>query len=404
MSQAGRVLACVAALLGGTAAAQELPPQLGRYMPLYPGLYVDAAFSQDDRDRSFDQDGHARASATPQTPGGKTGFPEDSGAVAFTWHFPMFESYGLPFLSSRTHMARMTLRYADTRTEGPLAAFIADTADDARSEADDLRNNGSGIGDLTLEFGSFLAGSGNWRTRERTPFALLLLAGVNVPTGVYERDGPVSAGSNTWWFQGRLGLHWQPWDGGFFEAGAAYRDYLRTDEAMFGGLAPARQGDDAFYDVGYTQRLAQPLYFGVTFGFRYGDPNVYRDPQYAPNAPPHPDATTDTYPTPGDYRDRGTELKTRTASLYWFLTQRWRAGLHYTHAQDGESGQFLLPFSTRSPSGCTPGAVGCTVGQGQTVLVDGLGPARAYSSERITLTLTHNFGLGDTFGCTGCRR
>ena len=160
---------------------------------------------------------------------------------------------------------------------------------------------------------------------------------------------------------------------------------------------------DAFYETIYTQRLAGPLYFGVTFGFRYGDPNLYRDPQYAPNAPPHPNSSTDTYPTPGDYRDRGTELKTRTASLYYFLGQRWLAGLHYTHAQDGQSGQFLLPFSTRSPSGCIPGSVGCTVGAGQTVLVDGLGPARAYNSDRITLTLTHNFGLGDTFPCTGCR-
>ncbi|MGH8481285.1 MAG: transporter, partial [Nevskiaceae bacterium] len=379
------------------------PPQFGRYMPLYPGMYLHTGLVQDERDRSFDQDGGSRGSATPQTPG-RTAFPETTAVTSFTWHFPMFESYRLPFVSSRTHVARMTLRYTDTRTEGALADFIADDTDDARSEADDLRNNGSGVGDLTLEFGSFLAGSGDWRTRARAPFALLLLGGVNIPTGVYERDGPVSAGSNTWWFQGRLGLHWQPWDGGFVEAGAAHRDYLRTDESMFGGLAPTRQGDDRFYDIGYTQRLARDLYAGLAFGFRYGDPSEYRNPQYAPNAPPHPDANTDTFPTPGDYRDRGTELKTRTSSLYYFITQRWLAGLHYTHAQDGESGQFLLPFSTRSPSGCIPGSVGCTVGQGDTVLVDGLGDARAYSTERITLTLTHNFGLGDAFTCAGCRR
>jgi Putative MetA-pathway of phenol degradation len=386
------------------APAQELPPQFGRYMPLYPGLYVEAGLSQDDRDRSFDATGHSRASAAPQTPGGKTGFPEDSAIAAFTWHFPLFESQWPAFLSNRTYLARMTLRYADTRTEGPLAAFVADDADDARSEADDLRNSGSGVGDLTLEFGGFLAGSGDWRTRARAPFALLLLAGVNVPTGVYERAAPNSTGTNTWWFQGKLGLHWQPWDGGLVDAGAAYRDYLNTDESMFGGLAPFKQGDDVSYDVGYTQRLARDLYLGMTFGFRYGDPNVYRDPQYAPNAPPHPDASTDTYPTPGHYRDGGTEVKTRTLSLSYFVTQRWLAGLHYTHPQDGHSGQFLLPYSTKSPSGCTPGATGCTVGQGDTILVDGLGPARVYSTQRITLTITHNFGLGDTYTCTGCKR
>ncbi len=382
--------------------AQELPPQAGRYMPMYPGLYLETGFSKDDRDRSFDAGGHSRPSAAPQTAGGKTGFPEDAAIAAFTWHFPMFESQWPAVLSNRTYLARMTLRYADTRTEGPLAAFIADAADDARSEADDLKNSGAGVGDVTLEFGGFLAGSRNWRTRQRSPFALLLLAGVNLPTGVYERDGPVSVGSNTSWFQGKLGLHWQPWDGGYLDAGAAVRDYVDTHEAMFGGLAPFRQGSDVIYDVGYTQRLARDLYLGWTFGFRYGESNLYRNPQYAPNAPPHPDANTDTYPTPGDYRDRGTELKTRTLSLSYFITQRWLAGLHYAHPQAGNSGQFLLPFSTRSPTGCTPGAAGCTIGTGQTVLVDGLGPARAYSTQRITLTVTHNFGLGDAFSCSGC--
>lgn len=398
------VVAGVLLALGtGPALAQELPPQFGRYMPLYPGLYVDAALAEDDRDRSFDALGRARASATPQTPGGRTAFPERSSVVAFTWHFPMFESQGLAFFSDRTHLARVTLRYTDTRTEGALAGFIRNTDDDGRSEADDLKNNGKGVGDLTLEMGSFLLGSKGWRNGERHPFALLLLGGVNVPTGVYERDGPNSSGTNTWYFQGKLGMHWQPWDGGFLEAGAALRDYLNTDESMFGGLAPFKQGDDRFYDVGFTQRVVRDLYLGATFGFRYGDPNVYRDPRYAPNAPPHPDASTDTYPTPGHYRDIGTELKTRTTSAYYFITQRWRAGLHYTHVQDGRGGQFLLPYSTRTPSGCMPGAANCTVGAGETILVDGLGPARTYSTERITLTLTHNFGLGDTFSCTGCK-
>jgi hypothetical protein len=405
MSRVLGILAIAAALHGGALCAQEdLPPQFGRYMPRYPGTYFDLGYWQDDRDRSFDQDGSSRPSATPQTAGGKTALPWEGGVASFTWHFPMFESYDLPLVSDRTYLARMTLRYADTVTAGPLAAFVENDADDARSEADDLKNNGSGIGDTTLELGSFLAGSGNWRTRERSPFALLLLAGVNIPTGVYERDAPNSVGTNTWWFQGKLGLHWQPWDGAFVDAGFAYRDYLNNEEPMFGGLAPFKQGDDRFYDLGYVQRLARDLYAGLEFGFRYGDPNVYRNPQYAPNAPPHPDASTDTYPTPGHYRDGGTEIKSRTTSLYYFITQRWMAGLHYFHPQAGESGQFDLPFSTRSPSGCVPGAVGCTVGTGDTVVVDGMGPARTYATEYVTLTITHNFGLGDTFSCRGCER
>ena len=99
----------VLALHAGAAVAQDLPPQLGRSMPLYPGLYFNAGYTQDDRDRSYDAFGHPRDSATPQTPGGQTAFPENSGVASFTWHFPMFESYGLNFFSNRTHVARTVL-------------------------------------------------------------------------------------------------------------------------------------------------------------------------------------------------------------------------------------------------------------------------------------------------------
>lgn len=384
------------------AQAEELAPALGRYMPMYPGLYLSTGYAQDERDWSFDQNGHERASATPQTPG-RTAFPEQSGHATFTWHFPMFESYGLPFFSSRTHTARMTLRYVQTRTEGALAAFVADDSDDARSEADDLKNDGHGVGDLTLEFGSFLLGSDGWRTRSERPLALLLLAGVNVPTGVYDRDAPINAGSNTWYFQGRLGLHWRAWDGGFIEAGAAHRDYTNNEEPAFGGLAPHKQGDDFLLDLSLTQRLARDLYAGVFLTHRQGQPSEYRNPQYAPNAPPHPDATTDSYPAPGVYRDAGTELRSHGLTLHYFLGQRWLASLSYAHPQDGRSGQFVLPFNERSPSGCVPGSTGCNVDSGESVLVDGLGPARSYSTDRVTLTFTHNFGLGDAFTCAGCR-
>jgi hypothetical protein len=36
--------------------------------------------------------------------------------------------------------------------------------------------------------------------------------------------------------------------------------------------------------------------------------------------------------------------------------------------------------------------------------VDGLGGARSYASDSVMLTVTHHFGLGDAFSCTGCTK
>ena len=36
--------------------------------------------------------------------------------------------------------------------------------------------------------------------------------------------------------------------------------------------------------------------------------------------------------------------------------------------------------------------------------VDGMGPARTYSTDRLSLTVTYSFGLGDPFTCTGCEK
>ena len=120
----GRALRCLAAgagLLGASAvAAQDAVPQMGRYMPLYPGMYFNGGYLQDDRDAVFDQGGVERASAAPSA-GGRTAFPEKTLLGAFTWHFPMFESYGLTFFSSRTHLARVSFSYTETSTDGRLA-------------------------------------------------------------------------------------------------------------------------------------------------------------------------------------------------------------------------------------------------------------------------------------------
>ena len=393
-------------LASGLALAEEPVPQFGRYLPLYPGLYFNGGYAQDERDWTFDQNGYEQPSAAPQA-GGQTGFPEKAGFATFAWHFPMFESEGLPFFSSRTHTARVTLRYADTRTEGRLADFVADASDDPTTEADDLKNEGHGVGDLTLELGSFLAGTSGWRKGERHPFAVLLLGSLNVPTGTYDRDAPISAGSNTWYFQARLGMNWQPWAGAFLESGIAHRDYTNNEEPAFGALMPHKQGDDFMFDISLAQRFTRDLYAMAFWSHRQGQPSEYRNPVFAPNAPPANNgdpANTDVFPTPGVYRDAGTELQANGLALQYFVTQRWLAALHYVHPQDGRSGQFLLPFSQKTPRGCVPGAPTCTESAGDTVLVDGMGPARTYSTDRLMLSVTYNFGQGDAFTCAGCER
>ena len=397
---AWRVLAIAAALHATAAGAQDLPPEFGRYMPRYPGTYLDASVTKDDRDRSFDQDGHIRGSAAPQTPG-RSAFPETTTVARLSWHFPMFESYRVPFVSSRTWLARATLRHTDTRAEGALAAFAADASDDSFTEADALENNGAGLGDVTLEFGAFLAGAGNWRTRARSPFALLALAGATLPFGDYNRDAPINAGTNTGSVHAALGVHWQPWAGGFVDAGYGRREFFQNYDPQFGALAPAEQGDERSWDASFAQRLARDVYFSVFFFDREGEANRYENPRFAPNSS-DPDPGTTNEPTPGLYRDRGTKLNARGVALHWFVTQRWLAGLSYTHPQFGRSGQFLLPHTEHSPPGCVAGSSGCNTAPGEVILVDGLGPARVFSTNRVTLTLSYSFGLGDAFDCTGC--
>lgn len=396
-------LAILAALLPLGAAAAELPPAPGRYMPLYPGLYGTAGYYQDDRDSVFDQSGARRDSASPSA-GGQTAFPEKTAVAELLWHFPMFESQHLPFFSSRTHFARVRSSFTQTSTTGRLADFAADPSDDGNTEADRLENAGSGNGDLTLEFGSYLYGSGSdtWRTRASTPFAVLASASVNLPFGVYNRDAPVSSGSNTSWAQGRLGVHWQPWTGSLVDYGMAYREYFQNYDAAFGRTAPTDQGDDKLWDLSLAQRVLPGLYVGLFGTRRQGAPNLYENPRFAVNAPAASSPSNSTAPAPGGYYDGGTGLTVFGLSLDYFVTQRWLAAIHYSRPQSGRSGEFDLPYNEHSPAGCKDGATSCTTSDAGTVHVDGLGPARSYASDRLTVTLTYNFGLGDTFTCTGC--
>ncbi|MES0874433.1 transporter [Sinimarinibacterium thermocellulolyticum] len=392
----GAAATLAAALVLGTATARAEDATLGRYLPLYPGLYLDLDYLQDARDRVFDADGRERDTALP-TLDGSTRLPLREARARLTWTFPLFESQDLPFFSQRLHTARLTLRYVRADTRGRLAEVV-----DANPL---LARDGSGVGDTTLEFGSFLWGSRHWRDEASVPGnAGLLLIGLNVPTGVYEHEAPVNAGSNHWAFHARLGTALRPWRGAILEAGAGHRLHLRNEEPQFGGLAPSDEGDDSWLDLSLNQRLWRGVHLSLSFTERRGRANRYDSPQFAPNAPPPPNAFSDTVPTPGIYHDDGTALRTAGLSLSGFIGQRWLLGLSFVRPLAGASGEFALPFTNRQPAGCIEGAATCTRSPGETVIVDGLGPARSYASDRWMLSLRHNFGQGDAFSCTGCSR
>lgn len=405
LEPAALAVAAVAMLAASQAAAQDVPepsPRFARYMPLYPGQYGDFAVQRDSRSRTFDASGTERDTGVP-TLAGETGFSRTDVVAGLTWHLPLFEDYDIPFISSTQHLLRVQLRYARTETDGPLAAFIADDSDDADTNADDLRNNGSGIGDVTVEGGSFLYGAGNWRTRERSPLAVLFKAGLRLNFGNYDRDAPTSAGTNTPAFHAVLGVHAQPWTGGFLDVGIGRRAYLKNQDPAFGGLAPTQQGDDTWFDVTLAQQFGG-RFFATAFYFdRSGDPNQYTPVLFAPN-PPEPPPNSDNFPTPGIYHDRGTELQTVGLALDFFASQRWQLGLQWTHPTGGRSGQFNLPYTNRTPPGCTPGATGCMTSDGETVFIDAYGPARVFATDRFTLSARFQFGEGDTFTCVGCKQ
>ena len=396
---------CLAALvlMGAPLHAQDVPepgPAFARYMPLYPGQYGDVQMLRSANDRSFDTQGQERDTATP-TLAGQTRVSRTDLIAGLTWHLPLFEDYDIPFISRTQHLLRVQLRYANTGTDGPLAAFIADDSDDASTDADDLRSDGSGIGDVTVEAGSFLYGAGDWRSRERTPLAVLLKAGLRVNVGNYDRDAPTSAGTNTPAFHAVLGVHWQPWPGGFVDAGLGYREYFKNQDPAFGALAPSQQGDDTWLDLSVAQQLGRRAFLTLSYLDRDGDPNRYDQVRFAPN-PPEPPPNSDNFPTPGRYADNGTALRRLGLSLDLFASQRWQLGLRWEHPLSGRSGGFALPYTNRTPEGCTPGATGCMTSEGETVFVDGYGPARVFASDRWALTARFQFGEGDTFTCVGC--
>lgn len=407
-SPSGRTLLLAgAASLGwaGVAAAGDAPPLFGRYLPLYPAFYTHIAAQNDPRDRAFNERDDERETATPSL-AGQTKFPQQRVDASAVWTLPLFEAANVPFFRDRLHTIRIHWGYSQNKTQGALATFARDSSDDATTQADGLNTDSSGVSDLTMEFGSWLLGSSNWRERQEQRYALLLLTGVRLPVGSYDRDAPINPGDNTTAFHGKLGFYARPWSSGHLDAGVGYRAYLKNQDPAFGGLYPTNQGNDVFWDVSLAQRVWPGWYVTAFADGREGEPNSYADVRFTPNPPPAPNTVppSDRYPRPGVYQDEGTSLTRAGFGLQGFIGQRWLVGLHYAMPLSGKSGEIDVPYNNRQPAGCTVGATGCNVTAGTTVHTDGLGPARVYASPSFALTLTFNFGQGDTYTCVGCEK
>ncbi|MGH8528278.1 MAG: transporter [Nevskiales bacterium] len=379
-----RLIICCALLLGASAQAAATPLlEFGRYRPLYPGLYGDFSFSRDEQDKSFDARGEEQDSALPSL-GGESSFPQDALSARFRWYFPMFEEEQLPFFSGRLHTARLTARLAQADAEGVIAGF---------AERNGLQTESSGLGDLSLEFGSFLAGSDNWREGKPAAFSLLALIGLNAATGRHDVESPYNVGSNEHSLHFQLGAHWQPAAAWLLDGGITFRRFEQNEEPAFGGAEPAERGDETLWDLSIARRFGQNFYVTAFYYDRNGDANQYENPRFIAN-PPAPASGMQTFPTPGVYRDGGTQLSAIGLSLSWFARQNWLLGLHVFQPRDGESGEFELPFS-QQPSSCTLLNNCNPQPSGQSRRVDGLGGARSYASQTLMLTVTHSFGRSD---------
>lgn len=370
------------------------PPEFLPYRPLYPGLYLDAGIEVDTGDESFDDDGRRRDSALPGL-AGRSKLPSRELDLRLAWTFPLFEQEALPFLSNRLHTARVRLRYRDLASDGAIGDFI-----DTRT---DLQRAGGGLGDLTAEFGSYLSGSAQWREGVTGPLSTLLLVGLRLPVGVYDREAPANAGSNQLAAHVKLGAHGAPWPGAYADAGLGWRVVGRNEEPAFGALAPTDPGDEWLWDLQLAQRLRPGLYLALGAQGVEGAASGYRDPRFTTAATAAPAPGSDLLPVAGTYHDDGHASRAAHLGLHWFATQRLIAALHWTHPFDGHSGEFDLALQQRTPAGCAPGVIGCVTTPAGSVRQDGLGSARSLASDRIGLTLTWQFGLGEPRACAGCR-
>lgn len=370
----------------------QAAPDVAPYRPLYPAMYLDVSLELDPRDEAFDEQGDRRGSALPSLEN-QSKLPARQLESRFAWYFPLFEQEQLPFFSGRLHTARVTLRYLDVDARGAVA--------DLARENPPLTQPGAGVGDTTLEFGSFLSGSSGWRGDGASRVSTLLLLGLTVPTGQYDHDAPVNPGSNHLSTHVKLGAHAQAWRGGLFDAGLALRLHGRDEEPQFGGLSPAKFGREIEWDLQVAQRLRAGLYGSLAFSGRDSGANTYEDPRVTgldDNALPLADLVA----VPGKYRDQGADVIAAALGLRWFLGQNLAAGLHYEHPLAGHSGEFDLDLARRLPAGCNLDSPTCALIPSGSTHVDGLGSARSYASDRFGLTLTYQFGQGDPYACPGC--
>lgn len=388
----GRRLVAGCLVLAPVAALADDLPVFAPYRPLYPALYLDVGVTHDGGDAAFDAGGHRQGSALPVL-GGDSRLRETRAVARFAWTFPMFEAEGLPFFSDRLHTARVTIRAADLQPRGAIDHL----EDVAAPEGGD----GSGLGDTTLEFGSFLAGSGRWREGHVDPVSVLLLFGLTVPTGVYEHEAPANAGSNRPAGHVKLGVHARAWTGGFADVGVGYTEHGTDEEPAFGGLVPSKQGGAVSWDARLAQRLRPGLYLAFGVEGYDGSANRYEDVTYVPTAPPPP-PLSDVTAADGTFRDDGTSWMAGSVALRWFVLPRLAATIEYRHPFAGESGEPTIDLVSRTPAGCDPASLTCAVNDSGRARVDGLGGARSLASDRIGLSVTWQFGQGDTFTCPGC--
>jgi hypothetical protein len=215
----------VSASAPGADVAYTLMP----YRPWYPALHLEASLDSTAGDARFDDSGERRDSAV-QGLDRRSAFPRREARLALAWTFPLFEQEALPFVSRRLHTARLRTAYVDLDADGGIAAFV-----DARPR---LQSPQSGLGDVELEFGTWLSGSSGWRQGQVDALSTLLLFGLRLPVGVADVDAPASAGTRALAASLKLGAHAAIWRGATIDAGLGWRVHARNPEPMFGACTP----------------------------------------------------------------------------------------------------------------------------------------------------------------------
>ena len=372
----------LAALLPLFSAQAQLAP--GRYQALYPALYLDLTASHNGQSKAYDAQGREQNSATP-TYGAGARFPTTREDARLQWFFPFFEASQIPLISSRLWTARATLGLVQTRTEGGIADY---------AEANGLVRQSDGVSDLLLEFGPVLAGSADWRNRESTPYSLIAVTRFHLPVGARDPDSPNNAGSNVWGFGLGLGGYWRPHPRLHLDLGVQADTFSRDSEPAFGAQTPSKTGSRVAADFTASARLFGGVYASAGVDTWRQSANSYEKVRFA-NNPPKAATGMDIFPDPAPVRDGGSELTRVGAGLSWFARPRLRLNLSWAHPVAGKSGEFDLHYLQQmqrciATNTCNPQPAG-------SAHVDGLGSARSYADDSISLSLGWQFSQGDFY-------